>query len=105
MTTDGRRKLIDRIDASGAGDVDMSKMAEADEAGRLKGATGRMLTLPEELRGKKGLSYRLGCKRVFPLFPRSLRDRMVKERQEKAWDPQHKLKTAEAARRMQVSEV
>ena len=42
VTTDGKRKVIDRIDASGAGDVDMSKTAEAKD-GELKGATGRTL--------------------------------------------------------------
>ena len=101
VTSDGKRKILDRIDASGAGDVDMSKTGEADEEGRLTGVTGRELRLPEELRGQ-GYTFRMGSKRVFPLFPRSLRERMVKERQEKAWDPHHKLRTAEAARKMQV---
>ena len=65
------------------------------------GATGRDLTLPCECLGQ-GFTFRVGSKRIFPLFPRSLKERMVKERQEKVWDPQHKLRVAEAARRMQV---
>ena len=39
-TPDGKRKVIDRIDASGAGDVDMSKVVEPDEDGRIKGEEG-----------------------------------------------------------------
>ena len=72
MTTDGKRKVIDRIDASGAGDVDMSKTAEAKD-GELKGATGRALKIPPDL-PQEGL-YRVGFKRAFSLYPRSLRDR------------------------------
>ena len=36
ITTDGKRKVIDRIDASGAGDVDMNKVVEAKD-GKIKG--------------------------------------------------------------------
>ena len=36
VTSDGKRKVIDRIDASGAGDVDTSKTVEAAN-GELKG--------------------------------------------------------------------
>ena len=31
VTSDGKRKIIDRIDASGAGDVDTSKVVEAKD--------------------------------------------------------------------------
>ena len=34
------------------------------------------------------------------LYPRSLRDRMIKERQEKQWDPYHKKAMAEASRKI-----
>ena len=36
VTTDGKRKVLDRIDASGAGDVDMRKLAEVKE-GKIQG--------------------------------------------------------------------
>lgn len=36
VTTDGKRKVLDRIDASGAGDVDMRRVAELKD-GILKG--------------------------------------------------------------------
>ena len=80
VTTDGRRKVIDRIDASGAGDVDMSKTAEAKD-GELKGATGRALRIPPDL--PQAGQYRVGFKRAFSLYPRSLRDR---------WELNHSVK-------------
>ena len=42
VTTDGRRKVLDRIDASGAGDVDMSKTVEPED-GKIKGARGKFM--------------------------------------------------------------
>ena len=41
-TPDGRRKIIDLIDASGSGDVDTSTVAEAID-GCVTGLTGRKL--------------------------------------------------------------
>lgn len=41
-TPDGRRKIIDLIDASGSGDVDTSTVCEVTD-GCLKGLTGRKL--------------------------------------------------------------
>ena len=44
--------------------------------------------------------YRIGVKRAMELYPRSLRDRMIKERQEKQWDPYHKKAMAQASRKI-----
>lgn len=41
-TPDGRRKIVDLIDASGSGDVDTSTVCEAVD-GYLNGVTGRKL--------------------------------------------------------------
>ena len=41
-TPDGRRKIVDLIDASGSGDVDTSTVCEATD-GYLNGLTGRKL--------------------------------------------------------------
>ena len=41
-TPDGRRKIVDLIDASGSGDVDTSTVCEAVD-GCLTGVTGRKL--------------------------------------------------------------
>ena len=42
----------------------------------------------------------MGVKRAMELYPRSLRDRMIKERQEKLWDPLHKKKLADTTRKI-----
>ncbi len=46
VTSDGRRKVIDRIDASGAGDVDMSKIVEAKD-GELRGQSNKYMIASE----------------------------------------------------------
>merc|ERR1712012_377550 len=48
VTSDGKPKVIERIDASGAGDVDMSKTAEVSEDFKLTGVTGKTLVVPSE---------------------------------------------------------
>lgn len=42
MTSDGRPKIIDIVDATGSGDVDTSQVLEA-VAGEITGLTGRTL--------------------------------------------------------------
>ena len=39
------------------------------------------------------------------LYPRSLRERMIKERQEKLWDPLHKKALAQASRKINEFEM
>lgn len=43
LTTSGKTKVVDMYDASGAGDVDTSKVVEADKDGYIIGLTGRKL--------------------------------------------------------------
>ncbi len=43
VTSDGRPKVIDRIDCSGAGDVDTSTVVEVDADGYITGLSGRKL--------------------------------------------------------------
>ena len=46
-TSDGRRKIIDIIDATGSGDVDTSHVVEANAKGIITTLTGRKLEIPK----------------------------------------------------------
>ena len=46
-TPDGRRKIVDIVDATGSGDVDTSHVAEADAKGIITTLTGRKLEIPK----------------------------------------------------------
>jgi tripeptidyl-peptidase II len=67
VTTTGERKIVDIIDASGAGDVDISTTVEADKNGYLKGLTGRTLLLPKDIQNPDGV-FHIGVKYGKELF-------------------------------------
>lgn len=92
--------MIERIDCSGAGDVDTSTVVEAKN-GEIVGLTGRRLKIPASWNNPSG-QYHIGVKNAFELYPSKLRERIEKERKEKLWDPGHKTSQAEAARKLQV---
>jgi tripeptidyl-peptidase II len=102
VTSDGKPKVIERIDCSGAGDVDTSTVVEAKD-GEITGLTGRTLRIPKDWKNPTG-KYHIGVKNAFELYPSKLRERIEKERKEKLWDPGHKKAMAEAARRLQEYE-
>ena len=69
-TTTGERKLVDIIDGSGAGDVDMGHrvdLSKVDEENPLIGLSGRPLSLPTEI-ADQDIEIRLGMKRGSELF-------------------------------------
>ncbi|KAJ7369433.1 tripeptidyl-peptidase II Tpp2, partial [Desmophyllum pertusum] len=80
-TPDGRRKIVDLIDASGSGDVDTSTV------------------IPDDWENPSGKFF-IGAKSAYSLFPGKLKERRVKERREKLWDPHHQVCSAEATRRL-----
>ena len=104
VTTDGKPKLIDRIDGSGAGDVDTSKVVESslEDGDRIViGLSGRTLHIPKEWKNPTD-KWHVGVKNAFDLYPRALKDRIVNERQEKLWDSEHKKCQAKAVKKQQT---
>lgn len=87
VTTTGERKIVDVIDATSAGDVDMSGTAEPDADGNLTGLTGRTLTLPDGITNPDG-TFRLGLKVVREMLSRSAFNRLQEVRRER-WEKQH----------------
>ncbi|KAJ1951653.1 hypothetical protein EC988_003992, partial [Linderina pennispora] len=78
VTTEGKRKVVDYIDCSGAGDVVMSEpMKSAD--GTLPGTTGRTLRLNPEWSNPTG-DWRIGMKRMFDITPVDVRADLMRVR-------------------------
>lgn len=104
VTTDGKPKLIDRLDGSGSGDVDTSKVVDSKlaEGNRtITGLSGRTLIIPKDWKNPTD-KWHVGVKNAFDLYPRGLKDRIIHERQEKIWDPEHKICQANAVKKQQA---
>lgn len=82
-TSNGLPKIVDLVDATGSGDVDMATVQKA-AAGTLTGLTGKKLKLPDLLKNPSG-DFRLGVKRGWEIFNGELEGRLKKVRRE-AWD-------------------
>ena len=126
ITTDGKPKVVDLVDATGSGDVDTSQVVEAKD-GKLTGLSGRTLTLDPAWKNPSG-EYHLGCKPAYELYPGGLVGRLRGERGEKwgerqraavnaakrgiaAWDvahpsptPEEKKERTEIAQRLSLLE-
>ncbi|KAG4304796.1 hypothetical protein PORY_001849 [Pneumocystis oryctolagi] len=84
-TTDGKPKIIDIIDCSGAGDVDMTTFSEVFDEGdvfSIIGLSGKKLKVNKKWKNPDG-KWRLGIKRAYEIFPESLISRLKKERYDK----------------------
>lgn len=75
---DGAPKIVDVVDASGAGDVSMAVVREAVD-GCVEGAGGRRLRLNAAWRNPSG-KWRVGSKAAYELYPQGLVDRLRRER-------------------------
>jgi tripeptidyl-peptidase-2 len=82
QTPDGRPKILDFVDATGAGDVDTSSVLEAKD-GQLTLTDGRVLTLNAAWTPSRDGKYHVGCVAGFHLFPGPLVARIKQERKEK----------------------
>lgn len=82
-TPDGRPKIVDIVDATGAGDVDTSAVVEAKDGKVAVGGGGKELTLNPEWMPSADGKYHVGTVAGFHLFPAGLVDRLKKERKEK----------------------
>lgn len=80
-TPDGRPKILDIVDATGAGDVDTSTVIEAKD-GCLTLASGRVLTLNPAWTPSADGTYHVGTVAGYHLFPTSLTTRLKTERKE-----------------------
>ncbi|KAL1115752.1 hypothetical protein AAG570_006042 [Ranatra chinensis] len=96
VTSDGKTKVIGRYDCSGAGDVDTTTVVQATNR-EITGLTGRKLKIPASWACPSG-DYHVGIKNAYDLYPKTLRDRIIKERKERKWDPGHKTALAQANR-------
>ena len=75
---DGSPKIIDVVDATGSGDVQMSVVREAVD-GAIEGACGRKLRINTAWKNPSG-KWRVGSKPAFDLYPQGLVERLRKEK-------------------------
>ncbi len=92
VTSDGEPKIVDLLDGTGDGDVEMGETQTAED-GQLQGLTGRILKVNPEWTNPSG-EYRLGLKRAYEIFPSDLVKRLQKERR-RQWDRRQARRLAE----------
>ena len=90
-TPDGRPKVIDIVDATGSGDVDMSKVVKPEKS-QVTGLSGRVLTLDKKWKIPSG-EVRVGMKAGYELYPHELVDRMKEHRRKEFMQKQQQLET------------
>ena len=95
-TPDGRPKVIDIVDATGSGDVDMSKEVKIED-GPITGLTGRTLKLNTKWKIPNG-KIRIGKKPAFELFPGDLLPRIKAHRKKRFQELQSKIEMSYRAR-------
>ncbi|MFT4557170.1 MAG: tripeptidyl-peptidase-2 [Planctomycetaceae bacterium] len=88
-TPDGRPKVIDIVDATGSGDVDMSKVV-TPENGQVTGLSGRVLKLDPKWKISES-KVRVGMKAGYELYPHGLVDRVKEHRRKEFMQKQRQL--------------
>eukprot|EP00903_Cladosiphon_okamuranus_P011552 g10875.t1 len=101
---DGSPKVLDIVDCTGSGDVDTTTVIKPDAITtvegirEIKGLSGRTLRLNPKWASSSG-EWRVGLKRAYELFPKTLETR-VKEERRKDWDKKHLAAEAAVAREL-----
>ena len=96
-TPQGEPKIVDLIDATGSGDVDMTTERKLGDGRQVEGLTGRLLVLPESWAIPGGV-VRVGAKPAFELFPDALLPRVRRELRERL-RPEHERLLLETEKR------
>ena len=95
VTSDGKPKIVDMVDASGSGDVETTVIRKATD-GEFEGMTGRTIPIPAAWNNPTG-EFHVGIKRAFELYPGGLVRRLKAKRREK-WDEQQRAAVTEVKR-------
>jgi tripeptidyl-peptidase II len=85
-TPEGLPKILDLVDGTGSGDVDMSKEVEAEAFGVLQGLHGMKLLVNSSWSNPTG-KWRVGAKPLFELYPSKCKT-FVREKR-KVWPMRH----------------
>jgi tripeptidyl-peptidase-2 len=88
-TPDGRPKVIDIVDATGSGDVDMSKVVTPED-GKVTGLSGRVLKLDPKWKLSDS-EVRIGMKAGYELYPHELVNRVKAHRRKEFMQKQRQL--------------
>uniref|UniRef100_A0A2A4JXG6 Uncharacterized protein n=1 Tax=Heliothis virescens TaxID=7102 RepID=A0A2A4JXG6_HELVI len=100
VTSTGEKKVIERYDCSGCGDVDTSTIIKKVTDGCITGLTGRKLKIPDSWKNPSGV-WRVGVLYPFSLYPVKLKERMQEHRKTHDWDVNYKPAFAEANKNLQ----
>ncbi|KAL1492743.1 hypothetical protein ABEB36_010950 [Hypothenemus hampei] len=84
QTSDGKIKVIERIDCSGCGDVNTTSVVTPVD-GYITGLTGLKLKVPTDWINPTR-TYRIGVKNAFDLYPDRLKDRVKSDYKKKKWE-------------------
>ncbi|KAJ2778055.1 hypothetical protein H4R18_004825 [Coemansia javaensis] len=99
VTSDGRRKVVDYVDCTGAGDVALEVIkGGGGGAIEIKGGSGRTLRLNAAWRNPTG-EWRVGTKRLYDLVPAGVAAQIRGEREERFRTQAQALADAARARR------
>ncbi|GJP41683.1 hypothetical protein CLOM_g1324 [Closterium sp. NIES-68] len=98
VTSDAKPKILDVVDCTGSGDVDMSTVVKADKDGYITAASGARVQVNGAWSNPSG-EWRVGSKPLFHVLNESVLDRVKKDRRKK-WDAKQQALVTQALRQM-----